>query len=150
MGELVAAGRDVERADDIGVCVRTGADGFHLALENEADDQREDHRAEGDEKNGTGRAAADGLTGGCLCKEVLTAGNKVVEAACPVVVAEIVEVPVIELENAVLVEGIVCFGTVDKVRELAVIHAQKQNDTVTVLTLAEGIFVVELPGGFIG
>ena len=72
-----------------------------------------------------------------------------VEAACPVVIAEIVEVPVVELENAVLVEGIVCFGTVDKVRELAVIHAEKQNDTVTVVTFAEGIFVVELPGSFI-
>lgn len=106
MGELVAAGRDVERADDIGVCVRTGADGFHLALENETDNQREDHRAEGDEKDGAGRAAADGLTGGCFCKEVLAAGDKVVEAACPVVIAEIVEVPVVELENAVFVEGI--------------------------------------------
>jgi len=58
---LIAACRDVQFTRDIGVCLPRHADGFHLAAQQHADDQREDARRKRDDGDGAPRAAAHGV-----------------------------------------------------------------------------------------
>ena len=83
---LVAAGREIPIAGDIGVGLRALADGFHLSLEHQADDQRKKHRHGGDDGDGSPGAAADRMPGSGFGEKIVAAGNEVVHAERVVVV----------------------------------------------------------------
>ena len=129
----------------IGVRLRALPDGLHLALEEQAHGQRQHHADAQRHRQHLHQRLSDGVA---LLRQtqVLVAGGQVIlEAAHPVVVAEVVQEHLRHLVASVLVDRVLGGAVVaDKQVVVAVVHTQHQHDALAVFTDAEVIAVVDV------
>lgn len=87
-------------------------------------------------------ALLNGLSLGCALKETGTFADIILKAACPVVVLEVVQKYFLEHLAPGFAEGVLRVFAVAENRPVAVIHAEKQHDTLAVGSLAHVVLMV--------
>ena len=150
VGVNVRALRQVQPlGGDVDIRLRAAADGLHLALQHQTHRQRHAAAHQQRRENHLAQRFAYRMALRCLLHHVGAGGQIGMEAAVPVVIAQIVQEAVLQLLLGIAADHALGVAVADIQAVAAVVHAQEQQHAVAVLADAEVVVVVDGAGGLV-